>query len=518
MDTQYARQSGHWRAHPSVDLRAYLNVVLKRRFLVSVVALTVLAVSIVDTLLETPAYRASALIQIDWGKINLVQDVIVEDVGVAIGVLYATEVKIMQSRPLAKRVVEDLRLWEHPVFGPAKDPQSAAEHEELVKRTASGMLSMMRISHVMNTQLFDVTFQTPDAELSAKLANALVRHYVAFTAEADSGLARNALTFIREKIEELQRSILEKERLLRDFDKGRQLLAADTGDPTAVSQRLEEHHRQLAQAEAERASAEAHYRSLKRVRPEDLPAIQASGRVRSLQEKHATLQEQYAEMGSKFKPEWPGMQRLAAKIEEVQQRLDAVLAEEAGKAIAVARVAYGTALERERLLGEVLRRQSEQAREVVAATVDYDQARTGLESDREILRGLLRRATETGLSADLKEQQPSRVRIVQEAEVPAGPFSPNVPMNALMGALLGCGLAIGLAFLLEYADSTIRTAEDLRRCVPLPCLGVIPGYGTPSFQVARGVLPVFRRKQLPPGRVAEPSNGEGQGRVKPILS
>ena len=135
MNTQYARQSGHWRAHPSVDLRDYLNVVLKRRFLVSVVALTVLAVSVVDMLLETPAYRASALIQIDWGKINLVQDVVVEDVGVAIGVLHATEVKIMQSRPLAKRVVEDLRLWEHPVFGSAKDPQSAAEHEELVKRT-----------------------------------------------------------------------------------------------------------------------------------------------------------------------------------------------------------------------------------------------------------------------------------------------------------------------------------------------------------------------------------------------
>ena len=511
MDTQYARQSGPWRAHPSLDLRDYVNVVLKRRFLVSVVALTVLAVSIVDTLRETPAYRASALIQIGWVKINLVQDVIVEDAGVALGVLYATEERIMQSRPLAKRVVEELRLWEHPVFGSAKD-QSAAEHEELVKRTASAMSSMMRIAHVTNTQLFEVTFQTPDGELSAKLANAFVRQYAVFTAEADSGIARNTLSFIREKIEELQRSILEKERLLRDFDKGRQLLAADAGDSTAVSQRLEEHYRQLAQAEAERASAEAHYRSLKRVRPADLPGIQGSGRVRSLQDKQAILREQYAEMGAKFKPEWPEMQRLAAKIQEVQQSQDAVLAEDAGQAIAVARVAYGTALERERLLGEALRRQSEQAREIVAATVDYDQARTGLENDREILQGLLRRATETGLSADLKEREPAkRVRIVQEAEVPAGPFSPNVPMNALMGALLGCGLAIGLAFLLEYADSTIRTPEDLRRCVPLPCLGVIPAYGTPSFQVAQRVLPSFRPKQLPPGRMAEPSNGEGQG-------
>ena len=511
MNNQYSRQSGPWRAHPSLDLRDYLNVVLKRRLLVSVVALAVLAVSIVDTMLETPAYRASALIQIDWVKINLVQDIIVEDVGAALGVLFATEERIMQSRPLAEQVVEELRLWEHPVFGSAKDPPSPAEHEKLVKRTAAAMLSMMRIAHVMDTQLFEVTFQTPDAELSAKLANTLVSQYVVFSSEADSGIARNTLSFIREKIEELQRSILEKERLLRDFDKGRQLVAADTGDRTAVSERLAEHHRQLAQAEAERASAEAHYRSLKRERPEDLSGIQANGRYRNLQDKQAMLREQYAEMGSKFKPEWPEMQRLAAKIEEVQQSLDAVLAEEADKGIAVARVAYRTAVERERLLREALRKQSEQAREVVAATVDYDQARSELKNDREILQGLLRRATETGLSADLREQQPTRVRIVQEAEVPGGPFSPNIPMNVLMGALLGCGLAVGLAFLLEYADSTIRTAEDLRRWVPLPCLGVIPGYGTEHFQVTQRVLPGFRPKQLPPGRMAERSNGEGQG-------
>jgi capsular exopolysaccharide synthesis family protein len=140
--------------------------------------------------------------------------------------------------------------------------------------------------------------------------------------------------------------------------------------------------------------------------------------------------------------------------------------------------------------------------------VDYDQARTELKNDREILQGLLRRATETGLSADLREQQPARVRIVQEAEVPGGRFSPNVSMSAMVGALLGGFLAIGLAFLLEYADSTIRTAEDLRRCVPLPCLGVIPSYGTESLQVAQRMLPGFRPKQLPDGRSSEP-NGQG---------
>jgi capsular exopolysaccharide synthesis family protein len=508
MDNQHSRHIGAWRAPQGVDLRDYLSVILKRRYLVAAATLAVLSVSVVQTLLETPQYRASALIQIDWGKINLVQDVIVEDVGASIGILYMTEEKIMQSRPLAERIVRDLKLWEHPVFGGATSAEAAADQEKLVKRTAGAMLSMMRISHVTDTQLIEVTFQTPDPELSAQLANALVHNYILFTAENDSGVARDTLSFIREKIEDLQKSILEKERLLRDYNRGKHMLAVDKGDPGAVSERVEEHRRQLAQAEAERAAAEAHYRSLTRARPEDLPEVQTSARVQGLREKESALREQYAELGAKYKPEWPEMQRLAAKLAEVRESLDHALREEAGKAVAGARVNFETARERERLLEDALREQSEEARDLLVVSADYEQVRSELENEREILQGLLRRASETGLSADLREQQPAKVRIVQGAEVPGGPFSPNVPMSAMMGALLGCCLGIGLAFVLDYADSTLRGAEDVKRCVSLPCLGMIPRYGTDPFPVAQRVLPPFRSKALP-ARTADPSGDHG---------
>jgi capsular exopolysaccharide synthesis family protein len=80
-------------------------------------------------------------------------------------------------------------------------------------------------------------------------------------------------------------------------------------------------------------------------------------------------------------------------------------------------------------------------------------------------------------------------------------------MSVLFGALLGCGLAIGLAFVLEYADSTIRIADDLRRSVPLPCLGMIPRYGTEPFPVTQRVSSGLRSKQLPAGGSSDPSNG-----------
>ena len=58
-----------------VHLRDYLFLMLKRRWLMAVVVSTVLGVTLIGSLLQTSTYRATTLVQVDQGKINLVQDV-----------------------------------------------------------------------------------------------------------------------------------------------------------------------------------------------------------------------------------------------------------------------------------------------------------------------------------------------------------------------------------------------------------------------------------------------------------
>jgi capsular exopolysaccharide synthesis family protein len=103
----------------------------------------------------------------------------------------------------------------------------------------------------------------------------------------------------------------------------------------------------------------------------------------------------------------------------------------------------------------------------------------------------MQRAKETGISGALKT---SNIRVVDPAEIPRAPISPNTPNN-LLAALLGGGvLAVGLAFFLEYLDNHLNNPEDVRRHLGLPFLGMIPelfGDEAAHFSARNGVPPNF---------------------------
>src|SRR3990172_3238436 len=95
--------------------------------------------------MEAPVYRATALIQIDWEKINLVEDVMVNPTR-GMADLYGTQEKIVKSRLLAERVVDDRELWEPPLFvaasNAAPDPKKRSQG---IARSIQGMIDVRRV-------------------------------------------------------------------------------------------------------------------------------------------------------------------------------------------------------------------------------------------------------------------------------------------------------------------------------------------------------------------------------------
>jgi uncharacterized protein involved in exopolysaccharide biosynthesis len=125
----------------------------------------------------------------------------------------------------------------------------------------------------------EVGFATPDPALSAVLADAQVRQYVLFHAQAESDLARGASSFIQEEIEELRREISAKEQHLKDLTAAGDAVG-DSPEHDMTIQRLEDLNRALSQAEAERAAAEARYHGLRNVRPSSIAEVQEASNVR----------------------------------------------------------------------------------------------------------------------------------------------------------------------------------------------------------------------------------------------
>jgi capsular exopolysaccharide synthesis family protein len=462
----------HAGVYPRATLREVYFTLLKHRWAAVAVALATWLLGALSRTLETPVYRATSLIQIDWERINLVEDVMVNPTR-GMADLYGTQEKIVRSRLLAERVVDDLELWTHPLFGSASSAEDAKKRSQGIARAVQGMIDVRRVE---KTQLMEVSFVTPDGELSADLANSLVEQYIQFNVDSESGLARGTSEFIDGEVEELRRDIIRKEKLLREGARNKAIVMGDGGD-NIVMQRLETLNLQLTEAEAARAAAEAKFRSVSRADARSLEDVRNSTAVRELERKRAELTEKHEQLASTFGPDWPEMKRVKSAIAEVERSLDQTVQEEARKIVAESRVAYQEALDRENLIRGSLEDQKSNVSDLQTATADFEQVKVELENQRQMLQGLLKRRSETDLTADLGERQPVKIKVIERAEPASGPFAPGAGRRTMMVVLLGLVLGVATAYLMDHWDDSIHTVEDLKRYVPLPYLGMIPRYG-----------------------------------------
>ena len=93
------------------------------------------------------------------------------------------------------------------------------------------------------------------------------------------------------------------------------------------------------------------------------------------------------------------------------------------------------------------------------------------ESNRRLYESLLQRAAETGVTGELET---TNIRLLDEAETPIRPVRPRRQLVLLIGLMGGLVLAVGLTFVLEYADDTVRTPEDVKEHFDLAQLGMVP--------------------------------------------
>ncbi len=161
------------------------------------------------------------------------------------------------------------------------------------------------------------------------------------------------------------------------------------------------------------------------------------------------------------------MRRLTTAIQQADTKLQGEIA----KVVQAMRNDYHSrALAQEQGLTAALEQQKDEA----LAEPQGHQPRTpqrDATTNQQIFSSLLQRTKETGISGELKT---SNIRIIDPAEVPRRPTSPNTQNNLLIAIFGGATLAIGLSFFFEYLDNRIKTPDEIKQYLRLPFLGMVP--------------------------------------------
>ena len=482
--------SGVVEADEAIDLLAYWRVIRKRHWTIATIFFVLFTLVLIGTLRQTPIYRATGLLEIQKENpdIMTVQELF-ELEGVSDTYL-ETQYKILQSGSLARRVIDQLGLIKLEEFNPPKGWLSFGKQEkrssdlqvfavgdagfeqdrEAYQIVLERFYDRLGVAPVKGSRLVEVSFESEDPELAARVVNTLASNHIEQNLEARYQATQVATEWLSKELVGLKISLEKSEDDLQAYARRKGLLFLETeqGNPeNIVNQRLRQLQEELTKGQAERYQKESLYRLVEAGDYGALPGVFDSNLMQELTVALAQVKREQAEMETTFTSDYPGVKKIQNQVDE----LESVLAQERDRAARRITNDYQAAVERERLLRQAFEAQQVQANLIAERSVQYNILKREVDTNKQLYVGLLERMKEAAVSAGLNA---SNIRIVDPAEPPDIPARPRVLLNLVLAVILGLGLGVGVAFFQDHLDNTLKTSEDVERFLRVPALALIP--------------------------------------------
>jgi polysaccharide biosynthesis transport protein len=484
--------SGMEEDEDTINLRDYWDVILKRKWTVITLLLIVLAVTFVSTSLITPIYRATTVLQIeqDTAKVVEYQDVAQPGAMFSEKDFYQTQYELMKSTALALKVVEQVGLQQ---LQSATNPKDASVHGWLASKrskdekkpetprkvpnqiniesakmnAAQSLLGGLTIQPVGNSRLVNVSFDSSDPKLAASVANAVAQSFIAANLERRFEATSYAKTFLEERIAQEKAKLEEAENALLKYARDQEIFSVGKEGATTATENLQEFNTAYAQAQQARIKAESLYMQLQSSQSGDLPQVLESKLMLSLKETKLKLEADYQEKLKTFKPAYPAMQELAAQIAEITAQMEA----EKKNVYGMIKASYEEAKAHEALLAQKLVSSKQEAMGMQSRSIQYSILKREADTNRQMYEALLQRLKEVSVAGGVGT---NNVFVVDKAEVPGGPYKPDMQRNLMIALLIGLSGGIGLAFFFEHLDDTFKRPVDVEKQLNLAVLGIIP--------------------------------------------
>lgn len=469
----------------------YWEIVLKRRWLVLTCLLVVFTTVAVGTLKEKPIYEGKVLLEIDPEPPNVVNFKEVVSLGgnADMESYEDTQYKIIQSRTLAERVVNDLQLYKVPefirnryLFGlidgsvpalpPNLDQGPPDPGTPIFRNAVSYFMGAVSVDPVRRSNLLELTFESDNPQQAARVANKLADDYILYNLDLKFNDTIKASEWLKTKLDELKANMEKADDRLAAYARANGIIFI-TDKQTLVNEQLAQLQAALTAAQADRLSKQALYDQVQAGRIETLPGVIDNPLTQSLEQRKTELERNYEDMSVNFKPDYPKMIQVKKQMDAIDKQIE----QQKKTAARTIIDSYDTALGREKYLTKAVDDQKNLVNELAEKTIQYNIIKRESDSNHELYNGLLDRMKEANVSAGLKE---SNIHVVDPAVVPTGPVKPRVMLNLSLGLVLGLALGVGLAFFQEYLDKTLKTADDVEQLLRLPALGVLPRFGLPG--------------------------------------
>ena len=493
---------------PDVHVLDRLAVAFKHLRLIAGVFAVVVAIGMLESYSSTPMYRTQARIVIQderstaVANLNATDPVYWQDPEP----YFNTQYRILQSRGLARRVVRKLppppvpapstlsralslprqmvNRWRTP---PPAAPELPAADETVNELAAIGaFLGGVEIIPVKGTRLVEIAYTSSDAQYAALAANTLAREYVQQNLDLKLANTTATINWLGEELGKQRDKVEAAERAMAEYQEGQNAMSLDDRQNIVIA-RLNSLNDAVTKAKTARLHKEAAYRQLGNLRgdsadADSYPMIAQNSTIQEIKQQLAHLNGEKAKMSLRYGPQHPEMERIANQIESSTARLRA----ETAKLLESIGNDYRAAMAEEQNLSGSLEEQKRHAIDLNRKNITFSILQREAESERQVYNALLQQEKELRV---VSNSRANNVQLMDDAELPGRPFTPNHSRDWLLALVLGLALGVAVAYAVEYLDDTVKLPDGVTRRLKLPLLGLIPAVAGSKPPVLTGAVP-----------------------------
>lgn len=522
-------------ASDEIDARELGRLLWRRRWVVAAVVVTAVSLAMLYSLFAAPVYEASVRMRIDDEQSNVpVLDILKT---MSQGSQVETEMEVLRSRTLAEDVVDSLGL-QLVVVAPRRVPRARLMRDVAVERSAldatlifrragdrfavideeSGDTIAQALPHVpvhaggtsftltrgafgyvelrvavrpfservkrlekaihvarpnREADVIAVSYRGGDSLLVAAVPNLLARRFIFRRQEARKTEVRSTVRFLRTQIDTLAGQLAAAEDALRDFRQGAQVVSLDA-EATQQVEKLADLQAHRNELESERAALaklldDVRLQAAHNPQPGEqspyrrliaFPTLLRNQAIGTLLGSLAGVEDQRAALLVRRLPADPDVKVLTQRVHDIEEQLRGIV------------VTYLDGLSSQvQSLDATLARFGRQLEAIPAKEVRYARLQRQEKVLEEIYTLLQTRLHESEIALAAED---ASVSVVDPAIAPDRPIAPRRKIYVAVAGLVGLMFGIALACLLEYMDTSVKTAEDVEEAAGLPVLASIP--------------------------------------------
>lgn len=464
-------------------LRQYLRIAMRWRYLIIGIVLASALLGLIVTLLMTPKYTATTIIEIsrESDKVTDFQGV-QRDATVADQEFYQTQYGLLQSRSLAERVALQLRLVDDPkFFAMFGEPRNNTAFDKInghypasgrpVRQREAGIIlkKYLSVDPTRLSRLVSLHFVSPDAAFSAKVANAWAENFIQTNLERKVQATSYGRNLLQGQLSEYKQRLDESQRQLVAYASAQQIInlpaQSGSGDGKSTSERsivaddLATLNTALSQATVDRVQAQARFQQVGRSGA-STEALRNQA-INNLRQHRAELAAEYQQLMVKFEPGYPAAKAIQSQIDQ----LDRSISREESRITGSLEADYREALQREQQLQAKVVQLKSGYLDLRRRSIQYNIYQQEVDTNRALYDGLLQRFKEIGVAGGVGV---NNISIVDPADVPQKPSSPILLLNLAIAILGGLVVGTALALALEQIDEAIADPAEVERSLGLP--------------------------------------------------